>query len=98
MHIKCKVISQSFDKKERKYVMNQGASKKRPLRELQARSKLALREDLIEIARTNSPSVSYDLALAETNNLKIAQATRWLAILRRDYGKTEFLAFTQAEK
>lgn len=78
--------------------MQKRAGNRRPLLELQMRAKPALRGDLIEIARTNSPSVSYDLAFAQTQQKSVAQATRWLAMLRRDYGETEFLAYTQAEK
>jgi hypothetical protein len=80
-------------------VIDSPREKRRPLSELRIRARKALsRADLIEIASSNTPSTSYDLALQLTGDEKVSQAVRWLAMIRRDHGETEFLAFTQAEK
>ena len=45
--------------------------------------------DLIQISESNSPSKTYDLVLAKTDDPKIARACRWLSVLKRDHsGKT----------
>lgn len=76
----------------------------RPLSELGERASLLarvsqkLREECIAIARKKSPSASITEAhraamLAgyhEWDREKIAQATRWLALIRRDYSPNEF--------
>ena len=57
-----------------------------------------LRERCVEIARKKSPSAAFDLAaqaailagMSQIEALGIAKATRWLAVVRRDYGMGEF--------
>ncbi len=44
---------------------------------------------LVETARA-SPNSAYKEALAKTGSIRKAKATRFLAILRRDYGEEEF--------
>ena len=77
---------------------------RRPLSELEARAfpvlRLSpeLRQKFVEIARTKSPSAAFGLAEATARlhgfspieALGIAKATRWLAVVRRDYGQAEF--------
>jgi len=79
-------------------------SKLRSVSELRARAIAVLslnpklREVFTEISGVNSPSASYDLAektarlhgFSPNEAIDIAKASRWLAILRRDYGKEEF--------
>jgi len=80
-------------------VKNASGEKNRPLSELRIRARKALsRADLVEISSSNTPSTSFDLALQLTGDEKLSQAARWLAVIRRDHGETEFLAFVQAEK
>lgn len=73
----------------------------RPLSELEVRSNFVLqlsdelREKFVEIAVTKSPSAAFDLAsrLASINGistLAAGKATRWLAVVRRDYGQQVF--------
>ena len=83
---------------------------KRSLDELQlrvvlplSRTSQELREKCVEIAREKSPSAAFDLgyqvaSLAGLNQLealRIAKATRWLAVVRRDYGQAEFERVTE---
>ena len=57
-----------------------------------------LREKCVEIARTKSPSAAFDLGyevailagMSQIEALGIAKATRWLAVIRRDYGQEKF--------
>ena len=77
----------------------------RPLPELKLRATLVLsrasqelREKCLAIARDKSPSSAYDLGmqiamlsgLGQLQAIGIAKATRWLAVVRRDYGTTKF--------
>lgn len=76
----------------------------RPLHELQLRTGIlkgvseVLREQCVAIARDKSPSASINLArLAATQYgvlgmeaIAIGKATRWLSVVRRDYGQEEF--------
>ena len=77
----------------------------RPLSELEVRATLPLtrisqelREKCVEIARQKSPSAAFELAsqaaflsgLNQVEALGVAKATRWLAVVRRDYGMEEF--------
>ena len=76
----------------------------RPLSELQLRAGVlalvssALRAECIEIARGKSPSAAFDLAAIATrkhgvdvmNTMRVAKATRWLAVIRRDHGSDIF--------
>jgi hypothetical protein len=78
---------------------------RRPIDELEVRvifplSRISqdLREKCVEIARQKSPSAAFDLAsqaafLAGLNQLEalgIGKATRWLSVIRRDYGAEAF--------
>jgi len=57
-----------------------------------------LRSRCVEIARTKSPSAAFDLSLQAARMVgceqqkadNVAKATRWLAIIRRDYGQDAF--------
>jgi hypothetical protein len=57
-----------------------------------------LRERCVEIARQKSPSAAFDLSyqiaifagMSQIEALAIAKATRWLAVVRRDYGQEKF--------
>lgn len=59
---------------------------------------LELRERCIDIARQQSPSAAFNLgaqaarlaSLCQMEVLAVAKATRWLAIVRRDYGQESF--------
>jgi hypothetical protein len=76
----------------------------RPIDELQARAlpvlrlEGELRKKLINIAAQKSPSAAFDLAgatarlhgFSSSEALGIAKATRWLTVVRRDYGQAEF--------
>ncbi len=76
----------------------------RPLEELMlriralSRSPEKLREECIGIARGKSPSAAFDLAsiaarvhdVDAITAMSAAKATRWLAVIRRDYGDAEF--------
>ena len=77
---------------------------KRPLHELQLRVGVLkgvsdeLRKQCVAIARDKSPSASMNLArLAASQHgvhgmdaIAVAKATRWLSVIRRDYGQKEF--------
>lgn len=59
----------------------------RTLSDLQSRAGLALAHDeLVEVAKTLSPSAAYEQALALRFNEAAAKSCRFLAIIRRDYG------------
>ena len=76
----------------------------RPLSELVLRASVLarvsseLRASCIEIARECAPSSAFDLArqaasiagLGQLEALGVAKATRWLAMIRRDYGLGSF--------
>ncbi len=76
----------------------------RPLHELQLRAGVlaqvpeALRMECIGIARDKSPSAAFDLASIAAHKhgiggmqaTGVAKATRWLAMIRRDYGEDIF--------
>ena len=77
----------------------------RPLPELELRAALPLsrasqelRGKCVEIARVKQPSSAYDLGyqaalltgLGQMQAIGIAKATRWLALVRRDYGIIKF--------
>ena len=77
----------------------------RPMGELEVRALLVvqledeeLRAKLVKLAKEKSPSAVFSLAqvaarLAGKNpmeSLALAKATRWLAVVRRDYGQAEF--------
>lgn len=77
----------------------------RPLPELENRAIMPLirvsqelREECAQIARDKSPSASFRLAtfaarlagFGEMDALGIAKATRWLSVIRRDYGLEKF--------
>lgn len=76
----------------------------RPLEEIAWRAtmlkyaSLELRATCINLARSFSPSGAFDRAtfaasaagLATMDTLAVAKATRWLAVIRRDYGKETF--------
>ena len=63
-----------------------------------ARLSPELRDQCIELARTKSPSAVFNLAqraavlagLGQIGALGVARATRWLAVIRRDYGQEAF--------
>ncbi|MFC1789828.1 hypothetical protein ACFLYY_02550 [Patescibacteria group bacterium] len=77
----------------------------RTLAELKIRSKRVLelegevRKIFIQIATDKNPSAVWDLAQANAINhgydlteaMELSKATRWLSIIRRDYGEDEFL-------
>lgn len=73
----------------------------RPIGELEVRAAYVLRlsnelrDKFVEIAATKSPSAAFSLAaqLAAIKGVEpraAAKATRWLAVIRRDYGQEEF--------
>ena len=76
----------------------------RPLGELEARAFPALqlegevRKKLVRVAKEKSPSAAFGLAkviaqnhgFAPVESESIARATRWLAVIRRDYGQKDF--------
>lgn len=76
----------------------------RPLAELRLRASSLtqlsqeLREQCVEIAREKSPSAAFNLGsraafvagLSQIEALGVAKATRWLAMIRRDYGREAF--------
>jgi len=77
----------------------------RPVSELEVRATLPLsrtpqelRGKCVEIARQKSPSAAFELAsqaaflsgLNQLEALGVAKATRWLAVIRRDYGQEKF--------
>ena len=84
-------------------------TKSRTIDELEVRATLPLsrvsqelREKCVKIAREKSPSAAFALAgqtaflsgLNQIEALGIAKATRWLAVVRRDYGQVEFQEIT----
>ncbi len=73
----------------------------RKLGELEIRAQYVLdlphrdRKVFVEIASTKSPSAAFDLAaqtaiIYDIMPIAAAKATRWLAVIRRDYGQEEF--------
>lgn len=66
---------------------------KKNLDQLKTRARLALDSPaLVEIASSaNSPNGAYELAFLETGSVKQAQSCRFLAMIKRDYGKGEFI-------
>jgi len=46
--------------------------------------------ELVEIARTSSPSAAYDKAKALTKSSNLAKQTRFLSMILRDHGKEKF--------
>ena len=65
------------------------------LEELRARSRSAVSNpEFVRIAMGQSPSATYKLALAKTGSVRKAKATRFLAILLRDYGNEAFIKAT----
>ncbi|MCK5476174.1 MAG: hypothetical protein KAI71_06375 [Candidatus Pacebacteria bacterium] len=81
----------------------------RSISELQTRAMLPLsqvskelREKCVTIAQEKLPSSAFKLAsqearlfgLGQMNALNIAKATRWLAVICRDYGQEEFKRVT----
>ena len=81
----------------------------RTLDELEVRAALPLsrvsqelREKCVEIAQEKSPSAAFNLAaqaaflsgLSQIDAIGVAKATRWLAVVRRDYGQVEFQRIT----
>lgn len=63
-----------------------------------ARVSCELKETCVKIAQASSPSAAFGLGFRaatlagfkELHVLSIAKATRWLAVIRRDYGQIEF--------
>lgn len=68
------------------------SQQKRPLVELKLRAKPVIdNPKLVMIARLAvSPSAAYNLALINTGDQELAQACRWLAMIKRDHGETIF--------
>lgn len=77
----------------------------RPLSELEVRAlqplmrvSQELRDECVEIARAKSPSAAFKQAtraarlagFGEWDALGIAKGTRWLSVIRRDYGMEKF--------
>jgi len=77
----------------------------RSLTELEIRASSALarvsqevRARCVEIGRIKSPSAAYDLAMrigmlegfGQIQQIDLAKAVRWLAVVRRDYGMDKF--------
>ena len=77
----------------------------RPLSELEVRAlqplmrvSQELRDECVGVAREKSPSAAFNLAtrasrlagFGEMEALGIAKGTRWLAVIRRDYGTEIF--------
>ena len=76
----------------------------RSLEEMRVRATLLaqlppeLRDQCTELARKKSPSAIFNLAqrvamlagLGQMNSLAVAKASRWLAVIRRDYGEEAF--------
>lgn len=74
-------------------------SAKRSLDELKALSKNALHSaELVEIARTHAPTSAYDLAIQRGRSRRLATATRYLAMVVRDYGPKAFDAFVPSHE
>lgn len=67
----------------------------RSLDELKARARPALQnEALVKIAAKSTPNGSYFAAKKRFKDEELAKACRWLAMIRRDYGRKAFLEFT----
>lgn len=57
-----------------------------------------LREEFVQIARERSPSAAFNLAgqlargrgFVGMEGIALAKATRWLSVIRRDFGQAEF--------
>ena len=78
----------------------------RPIEELRLRAGVLLnsrvsqelRNQCVEIARTHAPSSAFNLGarsallsgFGQMEQLGVAKATRWLAVVRRDYGAEAF--------
>ena len=78
----------------------------RPIEELRLRAGVLLdprvskelRVQCVEIARTKAPSSAFDLGaraallsgFGQMEQIGVAKATRWLAVVRRDYGVEAF--------
>lgn len=61
------------------------------LEELRARSRSVINmPDLVAKAKEGSPNSAYREALIESGSIRKAKATRFLAMLRRDYGEESF--------
>lgn len=77
--------------------MNEAANPdyKRSLETLHWWAQKALKPRLIAIARTNTPNASYNRAVELGENERTARATRWLAMIRRDYGVSAFEAYLE---
>jgi len=67
-------------------------SKKRNLRELRARARLALADPVLVgiAASANSPNQAHETAYLETGDAEKAKACRWLAMIKRDHGRKAF--------
>ncbi len=59
----------------------------RSAEEIKARCNCILNdEDVINLVKvSSSPSATYEMVLAKTNDISKAKAGRWLSVLRRDY-------------
>lgn len=69
---------------------------KHTFEELRARSRSVVgMSELVEAAKTQSPSAAYKLTLAKTGSVRKAKATRFLAMLIRDYGNEAFVEVTK---
>ena len=68
------------------------AMKKRSLKQLKAWARLAAENELlVSVASSaNSPNHAYELAYIETGDADLAKSCRWLAMIKRDYSKSDF--------
>jgi len=59
----------------------------RSAEEIKARCSLILndKELVVLVEKSSSPSAAYEMVFAETKDVSMAKAGRWLAVLRRDY-------------
>ena len=59
----------------------------RSLEEIKTRCKniISNLEIINIVVKSSSPTAAYDMIINKLNNVKLARAGRWLAILRRDY-------------
>lgn len=59
----------------------------RSAEEIKARCNCILNdEEVITLVKaSSSPSATYEMVLAKTNNISKAKASRWLSVLRRDH-------------
>jgi Ca-activated chloride channel family protein len=71
---------------------------KRPLEELQAWARLAAEDELLVgiAGSANSPTNAHELAYIETGDAEKAKSCRWLAMIKRDYGKEAFNTFVSS--